>query len=154
MPNPLYNSVDYTATIKKTREFLADYHMWHVEAAHFSSWVKSPSNFGTPSYHSTENTVENRVVDQANAQFECELRTKTLEQLATVDNESALLSDLLLFRWINNWSVKKTCTELAVFLFQNEHTLIIYKRHFWNSPLFVLESCSFKNLSPPFSNNY
>lgn len=113
MPNPLYNSVNYTATIKKTREFLADYHMWHVEAAHFSSWVKSPSNFGTPSYHSTENTVENRVVDQANAQFECELRTKTLEQLATVDNESALLSDLLLFRWINNWSVKKTCTELA-----------------------------------------
>ena len=113
MSNDIYKNIDRTSTIRETKEFLNDYQMWHIQATHFSSWIKSPGNFGTLSDHSTENTVENRVVDQANAQFECELRTKTLEQLSTIDGESALLSDLLFFRWINHWTVKKTCIELA-----------------------------------------
>jgi len=108
-----YTNIDQTATRTNVKDFLTKYHMWHVEAKHFSSSLQSPSNFGTPSHHSTDNTVENRVVNQANAQFECELRTKTLQQLATVDSESAFFSDLLFFRWINNWTVRKTCDELA-----------------------------------------
>lgn len=109
----LYANIDQRKTIQEAKQFLKDYHMWKVEAARFHSWVKSPTLSSLPQVTGKTNGVEARMTEAANAGFECDLRVKTLNQLASLDKESAMYADLLRFRYIEGWLVTKVANQLA-----------------------------------------
>ncbi|GAX06823.1 hypothetical protein IWT25_02170 [Secundilactobacillus pentosiphilus] len=105
--------LDRDATVQNAKKFLMEYHDWKIEAARFSLSLQSPVISDMPSAPSHGNTQENTIVGKANAQFECSVRLNTIHLLGSIDDDNALLADLLEYRFINGWRVKKVCERLA-----------------------------------------
>lgn len=108
-----YEQFDKKKTCANAKMFLKDYHDWQLENQRFKGWLKSPDLTSTKVDVTSKNTMEDRLVDSANAEYECALRSKTLDVLAAISPQDAYYADLLRFRLINRWSVKKVCEELA-----------------------------------------
>lgn len=108
-----YENIDIKQTRRNAKQFLKDYHDWKLESYRFQSWIQSPNLSSSHASGSVTNSTEERVVASANAEFECSLRLKTLEQLTQSGPKGAYYADLLRFRWLNKWSVKKVCEALA-----------------------------------------
>lgn len=103
----LYKDIDLKRTQNNAKAFLKEYRTWKLEYSRFHSWLAA----GT--VKTTDELKQKNNIEAARADFECALRIKTLEQLAQVDDHCCFLSDLLFFRYINNWTVVKVCSKLA-----------------------------------------
>lgn len=98
----LYEDIDAKQTQKNAKIFLKEYRKWKLQSMRFHNWMIA--EYGETPKDTSEATK---------ADYECALRTKTLEQLAQIDDRCHFLSDLLVFRYVNNWMVVKVCSELA-----------------------------------------
>jgi len=104
---------DKNKTCANVKEYLQDFHDWELEAHRSSNYLKSPDMSAAKVTSSMKNTTEERTLAGVNAKFECDQRLDTLELLASLNRQDAYYSDLLKFRWIYGWSVKKVCEKLA-----------------------------------------
>lgn len=105
----LYSNINKTKTKQNVKTFLTEYHAWHLEQARFSLWFNTVSEDN----HNGLNISSFSITSKARASFECQLRLKTLAQLTQISEHSAFLSQLLTYRYIQEFSVKKTCEKLA-----------------------------------------
>lgn len=113
MTDRIFGALDRDATIQKAKEYLQDYHDWKIEAARFSLSLQSPTISDMPGSPSHSNHQEDTVIGKANAQYECEMRLKTIRLMGSIDDQNAMLADLLEYRFIDRWRVKKVCERLA-----------------------------------------
>lgn len=107
MLNSIYlPHTDRTATIKNVKGFLTDYYRWNLQRHRFSGRIR---------YNDIMDFVDDGDLDSeyAQAEFECQLRLKTLKIMQSIDNDSSFLSDLLKYRFINRYHIKYTCELLA-----------------------------------------
>ncbi len=109
----IFGMLDREATVQSAKRFLMEYQDWKIEAARFTLSLQSPVISDMPSAPSHDNTQENTIVGKANAQFECSIRLNTIHLMGSIDDDNALLADLLEYRFINGWRVKKVCERLA-----------------------------------------
>jgi len=105
-----YNRIKTKANVK---DFFLELPTWQLEVRRSQSHLHSASFSDTKVSTSTKNVNEERLVTNLNAQRECALRTETLKQLASINQRYAYYADLLRYRWINGWSIKKACEALA-----------------------------------------
>lgn len=113
MVNSIFGALDRAKTIKQAKEFLLEYQDWKLKAMRFSLSLQSPIMSDMPKAPVSGNSQEDKVIDQVNAQFECELRVKTINLMKSIDEDNAMYADLLKYRFIKNMSVIKVCIELA-----------------------------------------
>lgn len=110
MPD-LYQNIDQKKTIDHTKQFLKEFHVWKVESARFHSWLTASEYETTNEYSEKNKNIS--LPAAARARFECDLRIKTIQQLRSLGEKSAMYADLLEFRYIKEWSVVKVCDQLA-----------------------------------------
>lgn len=92
--------IDRPATIQKTKHFLQDYPRWQSQAAGFSQLLAGHSNV--------------QLTKQlARADYECQLRLKTITATQSLGPTMALYADLLTDRFIKQLTVKQTCVDLT-----------------------------------------
>ncbi|MFD1125114.1 hypothetical protein ACFQ22_07080 [Lentilactobacillus raoultii] len=93
------DAINEPATIQRAKQFLKDYHQWQLRKQSFSQWVTQPT----------------KTMPQAarQADFECQLRLKTLAAMREVDQSTALLADLLTDRYINRLTIPQTVADLS-----------------------------------------
>ncbi|MEE8825059.1 hypothetical protein LASUN_06300 [Lentilactobacillus sunkii] len=78
--------INRTCTIQKAKKYLNEYHDWKIQSIVSSS---------------------------QKASHECQVRIEALDRMSQVDESTALLADLLKDRYLNRWTLVKTCTDLA-----------------------------------------
>ncbi|KAL3949376.1 hypothetical protein [Lentilactobacillus hilgardii] len=111
----VFGLLDRKQTIKNAKQFLYEYRDWQLEAARFSFSLQSPMMDGMPKAQSDPRHTrqEDKMIKQATAKMECELRLKTIQLMSSIDDQNAFLADLLEYRFINHYTVKKCCERLA-----------------------------------------
>lgn len=92
--------INKKSTIQNVKSFLKDYNKWHLKSMEFSTWLDSSTN-----------TSESSQLSKA--EMECQLRIQTLAIMRRADQQTAFLADLLNYRFIKGWQVKKVCESLA-----------------------------------------
>lgn len=113
MTDRIFGMLDRDATIQNAKQYLAEYHDWKIEAARFTLSLQSPTISDMPGSPSHGNSQEDKVIGKANAQYECSIRMNTIHLMGSIDDDNAMLADLLEYRFINKWKVKKVCERLA-----------------------------------------
>ena len=113
--NSAFGLLDRKQTIQNARQFLYEYRDWKIKEARFSLSLQSPIMDGMPKAQSDPSHTRNedKMIEQATAQKECEIRLKTIQLMSSIDDQNALLADLLEYRFINHYKVKKCCERLA-----------------------------------------
>lgn len=108
----IWSGIDEKATYEAAKQVLSEYQDWKLDALNFSLALKSPVMDDMPKSESFTNTNEEKLLDHSNAQFEVELRERTINVMRTIDDKHELLADLLYYRYIRNLEVKRVCQKL------------------------------------------
>lgn len=91
--------INEPATIQRAKQFLKDYRQWQLRKHSFSKWVNQPETEMPPA--------------AKQADFECQLRLRTLAAMREIDQSTALLADLLTDRYIHHLTIPQTVADLS-----------------------------------------
>jgi len=90
---------DQKTIIAATKKFLNGYTAWTLKQKMYDHWDKTITKAANS--------------DIAKTYMECHLRTDPLKSMATLNEHSAFLAEILTLRFIKKYSIKKTCEILA-----------------------------------------
>mgnify|MGYP000107008675 CR=1 FL=1 len=91
--------INKPATIQKAKQFLQDYPVWQAQAAGFSQTLATKTHPATSA--------------ASQADFECQLRLKTLSAMRSLAELDSLYAEILTDRFIKQLSIKQTCVAIT-----------------------------------------
>ena len=108
----IFRNVDEDATIDNAKRVLGDYRRWKLKARRVSFSLQSPTYDGMPKSPNYENTADQKHVNRLNAQFMYTLVEKVIDAVGEIDDHAAVLSKVLLYKYIYGWTNVKCVQEL------------------------------------------
>lgn len=108
-----FKMLDKPKTCQAVKDELSEYHDWRLKAKRFTIDIQSPSWDFAPKSPSYENHNEEKLVEEANAKYECALRMNTLKAMRGVGPQEEIYADLLQDRYIYGYSPIETSNHLT-----------------------------------------
>lgn len=109
--NSIFRGIDEDRTIENSKRVLGEYLRWKLKARRVDFSLQSPAMDGMPKSESFENHVEQKHVNKINAEFMATLVEKVIKAIE-VDDQTAIYSQLLWFKYIKRWTNVKCAEEL------------------------------------------
>jgi hypothetical protein len=99
-------NIDKPATIVSAKSFLNEYEFWHLQELQLDQIHRLG--------YRTLPTLQMPSERAAQVKLECQLRLQTIETLHNDTEDIAFLADILRLRYINAYTVPKTCSKLLI----------------------------------------
>lgn len=107
MVDSVFGNLDKEATKEAFKEYLREWKKYKLKAMQRLPGLKSPSMDGQPN-DGTPHDPDQKFVNHAEAVYQYKTRIECCKVLMSVGEDEEILGDILLHRFIKNWSAIRT----------------------------------------------
>lgn len=106
MVDSVFGNLDKEATKETFKKYLQDWKKWKLKALQRFPSVGSPSMDGQP--HGSSYEPDKQFINYSEASYQYHTRENCCKVLMSVGEDEEILGDILLHRFIKNWSAIRT----------------------------------------------